>query len=148
MEHDMSQVHEGGCLCGAVRYRVTGAPMRTIICHCMFCQRRTGSAFGFMPYFKQDDVQISGALKAYEHRSDESHRLLRIEFCPTCGTTVSMSPEVLAGLRGIAGGTFDDPSWIRIDRHIWTRSAHPWITVPQGVEQFSKSSIPPPPQNS
>lgn len=143
----MNGVHEGGCLCGAVRYRVSNAPMRTIICNCTFCQRRTGSAFGFMPYFKQEHVEITGALKPYEHRSDESHRVLRIEFCPNCGTTISMTAEVFPGLRGIAGGTFDDRSWIKIDRQVWTRSAHAWVTLPSDIEKFPKASVPPPPQN-
>lgn len=142
----MSDVHEGGCLCGAVRYEVNSAPIRTIVCHCTFCQRRTGSAFGFMPYFKEDDVKITGALKSYEHRSDESHRLLRIEFCPNCGTTVSMMPAVFPGARGIAGGTFDDPSWIKIDRQVWTRSSRSWVTLPSNVERFPKASVPPAPQ--
>ena len=142
----MSDVHEGRCLCGAVRYRVSGAPVRTIVCHCTFCQRRTGSAFGFTPYFRQEDVEITGTLKSYEHRSDESRRLLRTEFCPNCGTTVSMTAEVFPGLRGIPGGTFDDRSWIKVDRHVWTRSAHPWVTVPSDVEKFPKASVPQPVQ--
>jgi hypothetical protein len=57
---------EGGCACGAVRYRTTGAPLRTSICHCKSCQRRTGSAFGVNVYFKDDEFQITrGALKSY-----------------------------------------------------------------------------------
>jgi hypothetical protein len=141
----MTNVYEGGCLCGAVRYRVTNAPMRTHVCHCTFCQRRTGSAFAFMAYFKQEDVVIiRGMLKAYEHRSDESNRLLRIEFCPSCGTAVSMTVELLPGTRGISGGTFDDPSWLKIERHIWTRSAQPWVVVPSGIEKYPKGSTPQP----
>lgn len=138
----MSEVHEGGCVCGAVRYRVTNAPARTTVCHCTFCQRRTGSAFGFMAYCKEQDVEFTrGKLHAYEHRSDESNRRLRIEFCPTCGTTVILVAELLPGLIGIAGGTFDDPSWLKIERHAWTRSAHPWVIVSPDVEQFSKGSL-------
>jgi hypothetical protein len=140
----MPDTHEGGCLCGAVRYRVTDAPARTTVCHCTFCQRRTGSAFGFMAYFKQEHVEImSGTLKTYEHRSDESNRSLRIEFCPNCGTTVAMSVETLPGAQGIAGGTFDDPSWLQVQRHTWLRSAQSWIVVPPGVEQFERSSFQP-----
>jgi hypothetical protein len=92
-------------------------------------------------------VKITGALKSYEHRSDESHRMLRIEFCPNCGTTVSMTAEVFPGLRGIAGGTFDERSWIKIDRQVWTASARPWVTLPSDIETFPKASVPPPPQN-
>lgn len=138
----MPEVHEGGCVCGAVRYRATSAPIRTTVCHCTFCQRRTGSAFGFIAYFKQQDVEITrGVLRSYEHRSDESNRRLRMEFCPTCGTTVTLTVELLPGALGLAGGTFDDPSWLKIERHTWTRSAHPWVIVPPDVEQFPKSSL-------
>jgi len=145
----MAEPHEGGCLCGAVRYRVANSPARTTVCHCTFCQRRTGSAFGFMAYFKQEDVEIThGTLRAYEHRSDESSRPLRLEFCPTCGTTVSMLVEPLKGLRGIAGGTFDDPSWLKVERHTWLRSAHPWVIVPPEVDKFPMGSLQQPTQRS
>lgn len=145
----MAEVREGGCLCGAARYRVHGTPVRTNVCHCTFCQRRTGSAFGFVAYFKQEDVELTGAnLKTYEHRSDESNRWLRIGFCSTCGTTVTLTVEALPGARGIAGGTFDDPSWLRIERFSWMRSAQPWVIVPPGVTQFPKSSLQPPPQKN
>ncbi len=138
----MSETHEGGCVCGAVRYRVTGAPVRTGVCHCTFCQRRTGSAFGIVVYFRQDDVEITrGVLKSYAHRSDESDRWLRMEFCPECGTTVTWTLELLPGGRGIAGGTFDDPGWLKIERHSWTRSAHPWVKIPAGVESFPQGAL-------
>jgi len=138
----VSDVHEGGCVCGAVRYRVKAAPVRTGVCHCTFCQRQTGSAFRIVVYFRQDDVEITrGTLKAYEHRSDESNRWLRTEFCTNCGTTVSWTLELLPGARGIAGGTFDDPAWLKIERHSWTRSAHPWVIVPPDVERFPKGAL-------
>jgi hypothetical protein len=86
-------------------------------------------------------VQMSGGpLVTYEHRSDESNRWLRLEFCPRCGTTVSWTAERRPGVRGIAAGTFDDPAWVKIQRHIWTRSAQPWISVPADVECFDKGS--------
>jgi hypothetical protein len=137
----MAEAHDGGCLCGSVRYRVTGVPLLTNVCHCTFCQRRTGSAFGFVAYFKQEEVEIRGSLKTYEHRSDESNRWLHVGFCPTCGTTVTLTVEVLPGACGIAGGTFDEPSWLKVDRFSWMRSAHPWVIAPPGVAQFQKSSL-------
>jgi len=95
-------------VCGAVRYRVTNAPFRTGVCHCRFCQRRTGSAFGVGVYFKKTDFQlIRGELKCYEHKSDESGRWLRMEFCPACGTTVTWTLELFPDGRGVAGGSFD-----------------------------------------
>jgi hypothetical protein len=143
----MQNAREGGCLCGAVRYRVTGAPFRTSVCHCTFCQRRTGSAFGLGAYFKKDEFQLlRGELRSYEHRSDESGRWLRLEFCPNCGTTVTWTLEVIPDGRGVAGGSLDDPRWLKIERHSWTRSKHHWFTVPPGVETFEQSALPPPPK--
>ena len=135
-------MHEGGCLCGAVRYRVTSAPFRTGVCHCRFCQRRTGSAFGVGVYFRKEDFELlRGELKSYEHRSDESGRWLRMEFCARCGTTLTWTLDLFPDGRGVAGGSFDDPAWIRIERHTWTRSKHQWVPLPEDVETFEQSAL-------
>ena len=120
-------MHEGGCVCGAVRYRVTNAPFRAGV------------------YFKKSDFELTrGALKSYEHKSDESGRWLRMEFCPDCGTTVTWTLELFPDGRGVAGGTFDDPSWIKLERHTWTRSKQHWVPIPPQVERHEKSAIPAP----
>ena len=134
-------MHEGGCLCGAVRYRVTNAPFRTGVCHCRFCQRRTGSAFGVGVYFRKTDFELTrGSLKSYEYRSDESGRWLRMEFCANCGTTVTWTLELFPDGRGVAGGSFDDPGWLKIERHVWVRSKHHWVPIPPEVEQHHESA--------
>lgn len=140
-------IHEGGCLCRAVRYRVKDEPVRASVCHCRNCQRRTGSAFGIGAYFKDGDVEIEGEVKSYEYRSDESGRSLRTQFCPVCGTTVTWTAEAFPGIRAVAGGTFDDPDWLKIDRHGWTRSRHKWFVFPPGVQIFDKGALQPPPQS-
>jgi hypothetical protein len=133
----MAEIHEGGCLCGAVRYRVTDEPYLAGVCHCTLCKRRTGSAFGVAAYFDASAVQIkSGALKTYEYRSDENNRWLKLEFCLTCGTTVSWTAELFPSARGIAVGTFDDPTWIKPAAHFWTRSAMHWMAFPADVGVF------------
>jgi hypothetical protein len=139
----MAGIHEGGCVCGAVRYRATAQPFRTVICHCTFCQRRTGSAFFPAVWFKEQDVQISGTLRSYEHRSDETRRWIRVQFCPTCGTSVTHTAEWLPGARAIAGGTFDDRDWLKIERHVWTRSARNWAMVPPDVAAFPTGNTTP-----
>lgn len=138
----LSKIHEGGCLCGAVRYRVKNEPVRTVACHCTFCQRRTGSAFGIGVYFREGDVEISrGTVKTHVHCSDESGRRFSMQFCADCGTTVTWTAELLPGARAVAGGTFDDPKWFKIERHTWMRSAHPWMVPPSGVEVFQQGSL-------
>ena len=136
--------HEGGCLCGAVRYRAQGAPLRTTVCHCTMCQKRTGSAFGVGAYFKAEQVSfLGGRLETYEHVSDESGRWLRFEFCPKCGTQVTWTLEAMPGMRGIALGSFDDPKWLQPNRFGWFRSAHPWVRPPEGIEIVQTSALPP-----
>jgi len=137
----MGKMHEGGCVCGAVRYRVKAQPQAGLVCHCTWCQRRSGSAFAFVAYFNEGDVEfLRGRMTAYEHRSDETGRWLKIEFCPVCGTPVTHTTELRPGLRGISAGTLDERDWFRIDRHIWTRSARPWVTIPDEVEVYEKGS--------
>ena len=136
----MSEVHEGGCLCRAIRYRVKGNPLLAIVCHCTFCQRRTGSAFATNVLFEEENVELTGGeLTTYEHRSDESNHLLRLNFCNRCGTTVMVTVEHRPGIRTITVGTLDDPNWVKIERHIWTRSAQHWMVFPQNVDCFEKS---------
>lgn len=129
-------VHEGGCLCGDLRYAMTGAPVRASVCHCTYCQRRTGSAFAVLPFFREGQLRLlRGTPSAYRHISDASGRWLEHGFCPRCGTTVTLRVERAPGAVGIPGGTFDDPRWFEPSRHIWTGSKLPWVAVPDGAEQ-------------
>jgi hypothetical protein len=131
----MAEIHEGGCLCGAVRYRIKAAPFLEAICHCTRCKRITGSAFLTCAYCDDSAVEItSGVLNTYQYRSDESGRWIRTEFCPACGTTVTWTVEWSPGSRAIAVGTLDDPNWITPTMHIWTRSALDWMVFPPNVE--------------
>ena len=136
------EVHEGGCLYGQVRYSIAGVPKVALICHCRICQRRTGSAFALNAYFKDTQVTtLSGNLRLHEYHSDESDRAVQMEFCENCGTTIGWTAEFVPDWRGIAGGTFDQPEWLHVVRHVWTRSAHAWMPLPQELELFEKGSL-------
>jgi hypothetical protein len=117
---------EGGCLCGSVRYRVTGKPLATILCHCTHCQKSGGSAFSTNLLFKQDGVEVIGALSRYEDIADNGSAVYRC-FCPNCGSSVmsilSSAPEVVV----IKAGTLDDTSELRPTAQYWRRSAQPWV---------------------
>ena len=142
----MAEVHSGACACGAVRYRVHGKPTFGTVCHCTFCQRRLASAFAVLATFTEQSVElIQGQLAECEHRSDESSRWLRMNFCPKCGTTVSHTAELRPGMRTIAAGTFDDLGWFNIDRHIWVQSKRPWVSIPAGVATFQQGYVASPP---
>jgi hypothetical protein len=139
----MADTHAGGCVCGCVRYVAKGDPLRVTVCHCTWCQRRTGTAFAVEPVFNEEQVEITGGpLTRYRHISDVSGRWLDVEFCPRCGTNIGLTLEWRPGVRLIDAGTFDDPSWIRADRHhfryIFLRSAQRWSEVPEGAECYDE----------
>ncbi len=131
----MDEIHEGGCVCGSVRYKVKGEPERAAACACTFCQKRTGSAFGLSIYFKECDVEIGqGELQTYLTMSDGG-RWFETEFCPKCGTTVTWTLELRPGWRGIAGGTFDQPTfWYDLDTFIFARSKPEWLELPSSLD--------------
>ncbi|MBX2881541.1 MAG: GFA family protein [Granulosicoccus sp.] len=122
----------GGCVCGSVRFRCQGEPARITICHCLWCQRRTGSAFGVEVVYLESQVNISGtAQKIHRFNSDESGRWLDMHFCGSCGTNLGLTLEVRSGIRSLPAGAFDDPSWFEHNnvetRHVYMRSRRRWV---------------------
>ena len=105
----MPELKSGQCVCGAVSYTIVGEPKRVTICHCRWCQRRTGSAFGVEVVFEASQITINDrAVSRYRHLSDESGRWLDQHFCAKCGANIGFTLEAVPGIRTIAAGTFDD----------------------------------------
>jgi len=138
----MSPPYSGRCLCGAVRYRTATPPSRTVVCHCTFCQRATGSAFAVWPTFFEKHVEVTGTLNTFETRSDESGRRIRLHFCAKCGTTIGSHWQEDRGEIAFLGGTLDDSRGMKVDYHVWTRSKLNWFELPPGAKAFEKSSRP------
>lgn len=133
----MTKVHEGGCVCGQTRYRVRGKPQRVSACSCRWCQKRTGSALGISVYFLKDDVEfLRGNLGSYRLTSDAG-RWIDQEFCRNCGTALTWTLEFLPDYRGIAGGTFDQPTfWYQLQRYVFARSKPDWLHIPDHIKVF------------
>ncbi len=137
----MSEVHEGGCVCRAIRYRVRGEPLRAYVCHCTFCQRFTGSAFGVLTWFKEENVEVEGdGITTHDHTVDETDRWFRLHFCSRCGTTFMATTQGQPGIRYIMAGTYDDPNWVQWKRQIWMRSALRWVVMPDYLERYEKGT--------
>jgi hypothetical protein len=142
----MTMAHEGGCLCGDVRYRALGEPVRVTVCHCTFCQKVTGSAFLVEPIFSRDDVAFSGITpRRYDHHSDGSQKRVTVNFCARCGTTVCLDLERFPDILALCGGTFDDPNWFDRGpgnyRHTFTRSAQEGVLLPPNVDTYSGHAL-------
>ena len=127
---------EGGCACGAVRYRLASKPMFVHCCHCRDCQRQTGSAFVLSALIETDRVErLSGDTQAVLVPTD-SGRPHVIHRCPTCGTAVWSHYGGVQPLSFVRVGTLDEPSALPPDVHIYTRSKLPWVALPAGAPAF------------
>jgi hypothetical protein len=130
---------EGGCLCGAVRYKSSEAPVRQTVCHCRDCQRSGGSVFHVGVWFPRSGFTITkGKLRKYESRAD-SRRSISRAFCPVCGSGVTIELELRPEHIAVKAGTLDDPSLVRPAFEIYARSKLPWLTI-QGVQTFEAMS--------
>jgi len=117
-------IFEGGCLCGAVRYRATSAPVRGVICHCSMCRRHSGApALAFVHFPAQSFTWLKGEPALY--RSSKSAER---GFCSTCGSTLSMHEEVLADRVLVSVGSLDEPARVHVDDHVWTQDRISWLT--------------------
>lgn len=125
----------GGCACGAVRYRMRTPPMIVHCCHCLDCQRQTGSAFVLNALIEADRVEVQGATAVSRMPTDSGrpHEVIR---CAACGT--ALWSEYGAGpiLRFMRVGTLDEPSALPPDVHIYTRTKQPWVRLPEGAKVF------------
>lgn len=136
------ELREGGCLCGAVRFRTSGRPMKITVCHCPLCQRVSGSAYTVELIFPREAVSFEGAPPGrYTYRSPDHGRRLHYAFCPTCGSRLGVALDRFPALQFMYAGAFDDTSWIRPDSHIFTRSAPAWTLLPDDVDCFSAHMI-------
>lgn len=126
----------GRCACGAVKYRLASAPMFVHCCHCLDCQRQTGSAFVLNALIEGTRVQLlSGETKPYPQPTD-SGRPHVIHRCPDCGTALWSTYGGREQLRFVRVGTLEQPSTLAPDVHIYTRSKQPWVRLPDGVPAF------------
>jgi hypothetical protein len=120
---------DGGCHCGAVRYRMAGAPIYVNACHCRDCQKLTGSAFAINAMIEDDRIEL---LKGEPIRDAEG--CFR---CPRCNVLLWAShPMFGEGIRFLRAGTLDQSEAIVPDAHFFVRSKHPWVTLPVGIRAF------------
>jgi len=131
----MSGEREGGCACGAVRYRLASEPLFVHCCHCLNCQRQTGSAFVINLLIESERVEIlAGDPQPVDTPRDDGSAQ-RIYRCPDCRIAVFSEygwPEIWF----VRGGTLDEPSSVEPDVHIFTRSKLPWVTLPADAPAF------------
>jgi len=127
---------EGGCSCGSLRYRLTSAPMFVHCCHCVNCQRHTGSAFVINLLIEAARVELLRGDPTETEMPLSGGSPNRVFRCPECRVAVWSEYGGRSQVRFVRGGTLDDPSAVSPDVHIYTRSKVPWITLPESIPAF------------
>ena len=128
----------GGCACGEIRYRLTSPPMFVHCCHCLNCQRQTGSAFVINMLIETSRVVLlNGSPTAVTVPRDEG-RLHRIFRCPKCQIAVWSEYSGRSEILFVRAGSLDEPASVSPDVHIYTRSRLPWVTLPKSVPAFEE----------
>lgn len=131
----MSEPREGGCSCGTVRYHLGSEPLIVHCCHCLNCQRQTGSAFVINLLIEGDRVELpAGEPQPVDVPRDDGSTQ-RVYRCPGCQVAV-FSEYGWPELKFVRAGTLDEPSAVKPDVHIFTRSKVPWVALPDDVPAF------------
>ena len=117
----------GHCLCGAISYHFDGEPETVVLCHCLDCQRHTGSAFSVNVLVPRASLEISGVPKSHRTTGTENGNLRDRLFCGDCGTPILTVLHERPDLIIVKAGTLDETSGIEPDVEIWSRRAQNWF---------------------
>ena len=125
------------CTCGQLRITVEGEPRGVGVCHCLACQRRTGSVFAALASFAPP-YAVAGEASEYVRTGDQGARF-RFRFCPVCGTNLFHTEEGYEDRSvSVAVGGFADPAFPPPQVAVYDCRRHPWVSLPEGVEAFDK----------
>jgi hypothetical protein len=116
------------CRCGQFTATVTGEPVRISVCHCLNCQKRSGSAFAAQARWPDDQVTFAGDSREWSTTGD-SGGTGTFRFCPICGSTVSYRIDMMPGLAAIAIGAFADPDFPPPGFSMYENRKHRWVDI-------------------
>jgi hypothetical protein len=124
------------CRCGQLRVTCTGEPVRVSVCHCLDCQKRSGSSFAAQARWPDERVELAGAFNEWS-RAGDSGESATFRFCPTCGSTVAYVHEGMPGLTAVAVGAFADPDFPPPIYSVYEARKHKWVAiVGDGIEHW------------
>jgi hypothetical protein len=131
----------GGCLCGAVRYRVDAAPIVTRVCWCRLCQYLGAGSGTVNTCFPSEAISIEGELGDFKSVADSGNVMHR-RFCTACGTQLFSEAEARPHLIFVRAGTLDDPEVAKPSVTIWTESAPTWACIDAALPTYTKQAPP------
>jgi hypothetical protein len=128
---------EGGCICGKVRYSAEAEPVFVGVCHCTTCQKASGSAFNVVVAVPKPTLNLQGSTRTYTGHGDSGKETYR-QFCPDCGSPVTIAAELMPDAVMLPAGTLDDRSWVKPAMEIFCDSAQPWVSLGGDRQRFPK----------
>ena len=114
------------CACGKLRVICEGEPVKVSLCHCLECQKRTGSTYGIGAFFNLGQVRIEGDSRTYARTSDSGFSV-NLHFCPNCGSTVFWEPQRKPDMIAIGVGAFADPGFPPPSQAVYDQHRHSWV---------------------
>lgn len=121
-------VHVATCRCGQLRVTCSGEPVRVSVCHCLECQKRSGSAFAVQARWPDDRVELAGEASRWSQVGDSGNRAT-FRFCASCGATVAYASEGMPGLTAIPVGAFADPAFPSPSYSVYEERRHRWVAI-------------------
>ena len=125
--------HRASCGCGQLQVACEGEPVRISMCHCLACQRRTGSIFGVQARFPREQVTAIEGRSTRFSRSADSGNSVTFHFCPDCGSTVYWEFSGMPGVIAVAVGAFADPGFPEPRHSVYEARRHPWSMMPASL---------------
>lgn len=125
------------CQCGQLKVQAPESSPAIVACHCIDCQRRSGSPFGVAVYHPTETLKITGQSKPYIRKTAAGGEF-QTNFCPECGSTVFMSGDKNPGLTGVPVGAIASPAFPPPVRSVWEQSMHDWVTISPASEHFDR----------
>lgn len=131
----MVKIHKASCSCGAVEIITRGDPIRSALCHCISCQKRTGSVFGVQVRFLAKQIQINGDLNHFSRIADSQNSVTH-SFCPACGTTMLLSLSQAKEFAIIPMGVFDVQDFPPPSFSVYEERKQTWVELTGQMEHY------------
>ena len=121
-------VRTASCRCGGLQVECRGEPVRVSVCHCLECQKRSGSAFATQARWRDENLTVTGDFRTWERVADSGHRVT-YRFCPTCGSTMAYVIEGWPGVTAVPVGNFADPGFPAPRFSVYENRKHAWVEI-------------------
>jgi len=127
----------GGCLCGAIKYEFDKSNLISAHhCHCIDCQKSTGSGKSTILMLPAQAILMNGELKFYTSPTSSGRNMSR-GFCEECGSPVLSFIKEMQEVNFLKAGSLDDSSWLKIDSNFYSSSAHSWSPIDEDILSFT-----------